>query len=171
MDEYKKFYTDLDQGELGEQVIAEHFYKRGWEILEFRKDKDYDIRMKMGNCIKLLEIKTDRYEFFNQKETNNMFLELYCANRKTGVYRKSGILGSKADIFVYYYPDHQLSYFIKMERVRELINYGWRAEQSGDGERVKGILINRFEFGDWFKIVKIEKDFRWNKILEGAKDI
>lgn len=158
-----KFYKDLKQGDLGEQIIAEEFYKRGWEILEFRKDKLYDIKIKKNFIEKKLEIKTDRFEFFG-KITNNMFLELYCSGKP------SGILGSEADYFIYYYPDWELAYKIKMSDVRKLIPYGSRTEFSGDGGRVQGVLINRFEFSDWFKILKIKKDFRW-KSLEGERVI
>lgn len=156
-----KFNKDLEQGELGEQIIAERFFKKGWQILEFRKDKKWDVKMIKGGVITTLEIKTDRYEYFGGKITNNIFLELYCSGKK------SGILGSEADFFIYYFPDWEVAYKIKMTDVRKLIPFGCRTTMSGDGGRVEGILINRFEFADHFKILKIEKDFRW-KSLEGV---
>jgi hypothetical protein len=151
MDYQKKWLDDLKQGEWGEKIIAEFFEKRGYEILDFNKTGEYDILIKKDFEIRL-EIKTDRWEFFNEKITNNIFLEVSCSGKP------SGITNSKADFFIYFFPDWDIFYTISMSKARELLNYGIRKSYSGDGGRVIGYTINRFDFSDWFKIQEIIVD-------------
>jgi hypothetical protein len=118
---------------------------------------DYDLKVEKDGFVKTIEIKTDRYEYFKGVTTNNMFLEIECNGKK------SGIKGTKADYFIYFYPDHELMYLIRMDKVRELLNYGRRSAFSGDGGRVIGYVINRFDFEDKFSIINITKHKIWDK--------
>ena len=151
----EKWNSDLKSGEFGELCIANFLKERGYKILKNNKTMDYDLMIEKDGFIKTLEIKTDRWERFNWT-TNNIFLEVSCNGKK------SGIMGSKADYFIYFFPDHELFYLIRMDEVRKLVNFGRRKSFSGDGGRVLGWTINRFEFAEHFKINKIKKDKRWD---------
>jgi len=152
----EKFKKDLQQGELGEQIIASFFNKKfGLEDIIFRGEgKEWDFKgIKQGKEISF-EVKTDRYEYFTKERTYNMFIEISCSGKP------SGILSSKAEHFVYYYPDFEEFYIIPMDELRLLvINEDIeRAELSGDGGRTEGFLVHRNLFKDKFKVYKIEKD-------------
>lgn len=158
---YKESWeTSLAQGELGEVIIAEYLKEKGYNILEFNKTIEWDIKIEKDGFIKTVEIKTDRYEYFTGKITNNIFLEQKCNGRK------SGLLASTADYFIYFFPDYELAYLIKMSDCRELLHYGTRRSLSGDKGKVTGVTINRFEFSDRFKIFNIKKSPLW----KGVKD-
>lgn len=147
--EQKKWLNDLEQGEWGEKIIGNFFMKRGWGVkYNPNKNKYYDLMIKQGDMIKSLEIKTDRWEFFNKKITNNIFLEVSHRGKPSGIM-------SEADYFIYFFPDWNLFYTISMEKARLLANYGVRKSYSGDGGLVVGYTINRFDFSDWFKIQEI----------------
>jgi len=152
----EKFKKDLQQGELGEQIIASFFNKKfGLEDIIFRGEgKEWDFKgIKQGKEISF-EVKTDRYEYFTKERTYNMFIEISCSGKP------SGILSSKAEHFVYYYPDFEEFYIIPMDELRLLVSNEdiERAELSGDGGRTEGFLVHRNLFKDKFKVYKIEKD-------------
>ena len=153
----EKFNKDLKWGEIGEQIITEHLENKGYRILHYNKNMDYDLKVEKDGFVKTIEIKTDRYEYFKNKITNNMFLEVECNGKK------SGIMGTKADYFIYFYPDHELFYLIRIDGIRELVNYGVRSGFSGDGGKVIGYNINRFEFEEHFHIIKITKNEIWDE--------
>jgi hypothetical protein len=156
----EKFKTDLKQGEAGEWVIARFLLQKGYKILDMNKTMDYDIKITDGLFDRTIEVKTDRYEYMKGVKTDNMFLEVSCNDKM------SGIRGSKADYFIYYYPDWELAYLISMNKIRKIANYGRRSNQSGDKNKVTGYLINRFEFENEFKIIKIKKDKFWDNLEE-----
>lgn len=158
IDYNKKWTTDLRQGEAGEMVIARLMLQKGYDIVEMNKTMDYDIKITDGFFEKTLEVKTDRYEYFTGRITDNMFIEVSCNGKL------SGVRGSKADYFVYYYPDWEVAYFITREKLLSLIHFGRRASQSGDKGKVVGYLLNRHEFSGEFKIVKIKKDKFWDNL-------
>lgn len=152
----EKFKKDLQQGELGEQIIASFFNKKfGLEDIIFRcEGKEWDFKgIKQGKEISF-EVKTDRYEYFTKQRTYNMFIEISCSGKP------SGILASKAEHFVYYYPDFEEFYIIPMDELRLLvINEDIeRTELSGDNGKTEGFLVHRNLFKDKFKVYKIEKD-------------
>jgi hypothetical protein len=151
-----KFYRDLKYGEIGEKIISSYLIDKGYNILNFNKDKDYDIKVEKNGIIKTLEIKTDRYEFFKNKKTNNMFIETECNGKK------SGVKATKADYLIYFYPDYEVAYLISINNINELLRFGIRSSFSGDGGKVVGYLFNRFEFGKYFKILNIPKDKIWD---------
>lgn len=145
------FKVDLAKGEQGEVEVAEFLQQCGFEIMRFNKDINYDIlaiqrRLKAPWNTELFgqytfEIKTDEWEYYHNKVTNNMFLEISCNGKQ------SGISASKADFFIYYYPRHEMIYLIeKNTLIKELYSMGGiRSSQSGDGGRVLGYLIDRTE--------------------------
>jgi hypothetical protein len=133
----------------------------GYEILERRQDNTFDIKTKnIKGKIQTIEVKTDRWEKFN-RITNNMFIEISC-NGKT-----SGIMVTKADYFIYFYPEWELIYIIKCDKLKELLNERphlfWRNGSAGDGGRVVAYVCSRHDVKDYFKIVKIKKSDKWNE--------
>lgn len=157
MDLAKKFRDDLSQGNIGERIIAKWLKSKGYNILSFNDNMDWDIMVEKDGFKKTIEIKTDRWEYFNDKITDNMFLETRCNGKN------SGILGSKADYFIYFYPDHELVYLIRMDEIRKIAQYGCRKAYCADGNKVIGWTINRFEFAHYFKIFNLKKDKVWDK--------
>lgn len=151
-----KFYADLSQGELGERVIASYFLIRGkFNKIEFRgAGKEYDLKCHNGDVATTFEIKTDRYEFTHGKETGNLFIETSC-NKKP-----SGINASKADYYVYYYPDREEFYLMPLPELRLFLlnNKIHIQELCGDGERVEGYLLNRDVCKKAFKVYELKKD-------------
>ena len=155
----EKFERDLDDGELGEKLIAKFLQTKGFIIIGFNKNIDYDILTSKNDKKVLFEVKTDRYEKY-KGETGNMFIEVRCNGKM------SGIMATKADYFVYFYPEWELAYIIKVDELKELIkrpDLFWRAGGSGDDEKVVGMVCKRNEVKDYFKIYKIEKSELWNK--------
>lgn len=59
-----------------------------------------------------------------------------------------------------------MAYLIRMDKVNELLNYGRRSESSGDGGKVLGYVINRFDFEEHFYIIKIPKSKIWDEQLK-----
>lgn len=152
MDYNVKWLKDLSQGQLGEKMISYKLKQLNFEIKNFNDNSDYDIlTLYKGKEIKF-EAKTDLYEFYKNITTNNMFIELLCNGKM------SGLNTTKADVFVYYYPQHELLYMIKMDKLREIIKGGGlvRSTQSGDKGKVTGYLINRIEMADQFKIIEMK---------------
>lgn len=157
----EKFYNDLEGGELGEKVFAYYMnQKNNYEIIKFNKDIKYDILMRKNGKDITFEIKTDRYEYLKGVVTDNIFVEVRCSNKP------SGIMATEADIFVYFFPDQEEAYVIKCSELRTLLqtrpDLFRRAEQSGDGGRVIGYLINKRLHRSIFNICKIEKHKCWN---------
>ena len=110
----QKFRSDLKDGELGEDLVAEFLIKKGYKILERRKDNWWDIKVEKIGIENTLEIKTDRWEKFN-RITNNMFIEVSCSGKD------SGIMVTKADYFIYFYPEWELIYIIKCDELKSYL--------------------------------------------------
>jgi hypothetical protein len=153
----EKFKTDLSQGELGERVIANYLLiKRPIKKIEFMGEgKDWDFKCEdINGKIITFEVKTDRYEYMNGITTGNMFIEISCSKKP------SGINASKADYFVYYYPDLELFYIMPLPEFRlfllkEKITI---AELCGDGQRTEGYLLDRQLCGKNYTSFTIKKD-------------
>lgn len=151
----EKWLTDLSEGQKGERVIAEYFNKNfGLDDITYNNDSKYDFKGKKDGKIIYFEVKTDRYEYFKQENTYNMFIEI------TYNQKPSGILTSKADYFVYYYPDLEKFYIIPMEELRMLcIKENIKlTSMSGDGGKTEGYLVHRNLWKEKFKIYNIKKD-------------
>jgi hypothetical protein len=156
----KKFRSDLKDGELGEDLVAEFLIGKGYKVLERRKDNWWDIKVERIGIETTLEIKTDRWEKFN-RITGNMFIEVSCSGKD------SGIMVTKADYFIYFYPEWELIYIIKCDKLKELLkerpDLFWRNGSGGDGGRVVAYVCSRHDVKDYFKIVKIKKSIKWNE--------
>lgn len=147
------FQTDLKQGQLGERIVAKWLETKNFEIIDFSDTKDYDIRTRYKDKEVLFEVKTDLYEYYKKRMTNNLFIEVSC----NGV--ASGISSSKSHIFAYYLPIHNKLYMIYIKKLKQLIQenpYAFhRTSQSGDGGRVNGYLIDRIEYEHYFNVYDI----------------
>lgn len=154
----KKWLRDLEEGEKGEKLFAMWMIERGWKFIEKGRDSKWDLILeRKKKCA--FELKTDRWEKFN-RETGNMFIEVYCKNKP------SGISVTEADIFVYFFPEREELWFIKVDELKELIRDRGdlfnRSERSGDGGRVVGYLCKRDDMKEnGFKVYKIKKSNLW----------
>lgn len=152
MNEQQKWLKDLQDGNKGEVVVANHITdKKGLpRVTEFNDDYKWDFII---DNLKF-EIKTDCYEHYKNITTNNLFIEVECNGKP------SGITKTLADWFIYYLPYHEKAYIIKVSNLKVLVNSGdyRKVEQAGDGGRVKGYLINRITNREHFKVIKIKRD-------------
>ena len=151
----KKWENDLNEGQKGERVVSEYFTKRwGLTGITFNDNSDYDFMGSKDDRTILFEVKTDRYEHFKGVNTYNMFIEVSCSGKP------SGILTSKAEQFVYYYPDLEEMFIIPMTELRLLciLEDLKLTEQSGDKGKTKGYLLHRNLFRDRFKVFQVIKD-------------
>jgi len=157
-----KWLKDLAQGNKGERVIAEYITDKRptYKVAEYRNDKLYDFRITSSTESEItFEVKTDRYEHIKGYKTYNIFIEVSCSGRD------SGIMSSEADYFVYYFPDFEEAYFIQSDKLRDFVRehnedgdgIDWKS-RSGDGGRVEGVCIHRNYHKDIFNVVKIKKD-------------
>lgn len=161
-----KFNKDLYLGNIGERVISKYLTERhGYKLVEFGNDKCFDIKMLKDGREILFEIKTDRFEKFKNRITNNIFIEISCSGKLSGLHT------TESEYFVYFFPDKEQAFFIKTKDLKELIKTpGLKiTEQSGDDGRVKGILMNRIDFKEHFKIIHIPKLKIWDKLDEENK--
>lgn len=133
----EKFNEQLKQGNDGEQVIVDFLQRQfNMRFLNSNNTHDYDIKMIKEYTY---EVKTDRYNKF-KKETTNMFIETYCNGKP------SGVSSSKADYFVYFFPDINELYLIKMDDLRKMLYDGSKAiyySGAGDRNKVNGFLIDK----------------------------
>jgi hypothetical protein len=158
----KKWLEDLEQGNKGERVVADYIVSNRpqYGIAEFRNDKKYDVRFSSITEEDLtIEVKTDRYEFIKGYKTWNIYVEVSCSGRD------SGIMATEADYFIYYFPDFEEAYMISSEKLRKFIKdnpvdtdgLDWKTG-SGDGGRVTGVTIHRKYWRKLFNVVTIKKD-------------
>ena len=158
----EKFKEDLKWGEFGERVMANWLMRyKGFSqpIFNPNKNKDYDFSLVRGGKKILFELKTDRWEHFKNKVTNNLFIETMCSGELSGIHT------TKSDIFIYFFPDLEEVYFIKTKDLKELIKTPglYTTERSGDGGRVRSVLINRNDFRNHFRVEHVTKLPIWNK--------
>lgn len=157
---YEKFNSDLKKGKIGENEIGTFFQKRGYKW-RHNPDEDvkYDIEIKKpgGPTIKI-EIKTDQYEL--KRKTNNLAIEVFCLRRQ----KHSGVMASKSDYFIYYFPIEGVMYMCKTEKLKEVIrtrmtqeNGGIRRAVGGDDNMAVLYLIDRTICKDDFTIIKINE--------------
>ena len=61
----------------------------------------------------------------------------------------SGLLGTKAVYFIYYFPDFEKAYMISVNKLKKMLREETylfrRSEMAGDGGRVVGYLLNRID--------------------------
>ena len=150
-----KWLKDLKEGNKGEIVIAEYLSnRRDYDIVEYRNDSKYDFMLKKDDTTITFEVKTDRYEYLKKTITGNMFIELSCSGRD------SGIMVTEADYFVYYFPDKEKAYLIERNRLKDLIQSEDipSSMQAGDGGRVTGKKLNVRRYKEYFITMNIPKN-------------
>lgn len=155
MSSNKKWNSDLIRGNKGERVIGNYFNEnKGITDIQYNDDYRYDIKGEKDGKVISFEVKTDRYEYFKKITTGNMFIEVSCSNKP------SGISNSQADYFIYYFPDQDIAYLISMGDLRLMLMKEnlQMTEQSGDGGKVQGFIIHIQSFREYFKVIKIKKD-------------
>ena len=164
----EKFRDDLEIGNMGEREMADFLKEKyDYSLVNFGNTSDYDIKMKSKGREILIEVKTDRWEYHKNKITNNMFIEVSCGGKL------SGIQSTKSHLFIYFFPDQETAYFIKSSDLKELIKtpgLSFQNARGSDGARVRGVLINKIRFENWmnkdnepaFKIKKVKKSSIWD---------
>lgn len=153
MNGMQKFYKSLVQGNYGEKIVAEYLCQRNnWTIIKRNNDIKYDFMLWTDEGKRTWEVKTDMYEVY-RGITNNMVLETKCRGKL------SGISATKADYFIYYYPQWQIMYEIELKELRHLMttrgDLFWYKENIGDDGMASGFLANRFKMMPYFKIYNL----------------
>ena len=158
MAEYN-FTEDVTQGEKGELIIKYFLESNGYTFISDNKDYRYDLEMSLpvdkgGSLVKVstFEVKTDVY-CLPHSDTNNLFVEFECRGKD------SGINVSEADYYVNYYPYLHEAWFIRIDKLKDLINSNEFEvkEFSGDaGSNTKGYVIPRYKFKPYFKVKMIK---------------
>lgn len=161
---FEKFQKDLKEGNVGEQIIAYFLKNRyGYNIQSFNNDKLYDFILEKDGKLVKFEVKTDCYEHFKGYNTNNIFFEIQHKGKP------SGVMATTAEWFVYYFPFHEKVYFIKTKDVKKIMkerpDLFVRKEMSGDGGRVLGFTMDRFDGEEYFKILDLKLPKYFHKYL------
>ena len=156
-----KWKKDLALGNLGEKVIAKYLRdNHGYKFISMNNTIEYDFILEKDEEQIQFEVKTDRWEHYTGITTNNMFLEIRCNGKF------SGIRATTAKYFIYYFPDHEKAYMIEVKELLRLIQYNQelftRREQSGDGGKVIGYTLNRIKNEKLFTIFDIKKGPYWS---------
>lgn len=154
MTTHDKFTKDLKQGEADERYLASFFVnKHNCSVIDYNPNNDsqYDIKIIMNGKEELLEVKSDRYEEYHPP-TGNICLELSCSGKPSGLWT------TKSTIYCFYFPVKKLVYMIRTEKLKEFIkdNGLRRFSNGGDGGRTTGVLINREEYKNIFKIIELK---------------
>lgn len=148
------FKTDLEIGERAERVLGNYLINNFNYEIEYNKDKDmkYDLHIKTPLKDFTLELKTDAYEYYKKRFTNNIFIETSCNGKK------SGLIGSSADMFAYYFPHLGELYIQKSKKLKQMMEENQDklhyVTGCGDGGRVNGFLLQRYEWGNHFFKIK-----------------
>jgi len=168
VDDYN-FIDDIKDGEKGETIIVSHLEGYGYKLINDNKNNKYDLKMLTDKDVETtLEIKTDVFCYpertvikegvktiIKKRDTGNMFIE------KESRGKLSGISVTEASWFVMYFPYFQEAWFIRVPKLRELINNNnFYVATGGDpGSNTKGYLIRRNQFKEHFKVQKIETEW------------
>jgi hypothetical protein len=164
------FRKDITVGEKGEQIVRTQLEAEGAIYNGDNKNNEYDISMTMPNGKELkFEIKTDVWCMPGRelqmpfgtiqvppKDSGNMFIEFECRGKS------SGIVVTKADYFITYYPYYNEIWYITTKKLIELIKNEKfpTTKQSGDEDsNTRGYLIPREKYKNNFKVVKT--DYEW----------
>jgi len=156
---YYNFNKDLIIGEEGEETIIQDLISMGAKYDSNNKTNSHDLIVTYKNKSISYECKTD---FFD--ETGNMFIETSSRGKD------SGITITKADWFVTYFKKLNEIWYIKTDKLKEIINNNKHklVYNIGDPEsKTNGILINKYMYIDEFIVrnsithkIKIRK---WQK--------
>lgn len=140
----KKFNKSMTQGQRGELIIATFLDTKGYKIITLNKSKSvsdlrkWDIKAELNKEIFLFEVKTDMWEYYNNKTTDNMFLEYKCGGKP------SGIEATDADYYIYYYPHLEKAYIMEVGPLKDwLLTKKEYITSGGDSNAAWGYLIKR----------------------------
>ena len=147
------FRKDLVLGNEGEMVVVSVLETKNMKYIKSNNDNKFYVEMENNETGKRLkyEIKTD-VKCATLFDTGNIFIEF--TSRK----KPSGITVTEADWFVTYFQYLNELWFIKSEKLLELIaeNDFPIFRDAGDvGSETHGYLINRKEFKKWFYVCKV----------------
>ena len=136
------FKSDLIIGEDGEAEVIKFLITKGCTYIDSNKDNKYDLKMLKNNSEVTYEIKTDVFcaPLF---DTGNIFIEFESRGKS------SGISVTKADWFVTYFLYLKELWFIKSNKLRQLIseNDFQVFTNAGDlNSQTHGYLIKRKDF-------------------------
>lgn len=155
----QKFKKDLIDGNLGERTLVFNFIKKGWKVISYNNDILYDFIIEKDGIQKSFEVKTDRYEYFKGYKTGNIFIEVRCNGKP------SGLQATIADYMAFFFPDDEECFLIETEKLKEILNTQTnlfiRKDRSGDEGKVVGYTINRHENRHLFTILNIPKHKFW----------
>ena len=153
------FNKDIVIGEKGEKVLIEDLVSMGAIYDSDNKTNTHDVIVTFKGKPISYECKTDMFD-----DTGNMFIETSCRGKK------SGIMVTKADWFVTYFEKLNEIWYIKTDKLKEILNNHEhrKATQSGDlNSDTEGILLNKYMFRDEFivrhSIKHIEIIKKWQK--------
>jgi len=146
-----EFNSDLKLGNDGEVAVIKFLESKGSTLIRTNNDNKYDLKMESNGKVTTYEIKTD-VKCAPLFDTGNIFIEF--SSRK----KPSGIQVTQADWFVTYFQYLNELWFIKSDKLQELIktNEFPVFKDAGDhGSETHGYLINRKQFKDYFYVSKI----------------
>jgi hypothetical protein len=153
------FKQDVLLGEEGEMVILNDLITMGATYDSNNKTNTHDIIVNFKGKNIHYECKTD---FFD--DTGNMFIETSCRGKA------SGIEVTKADWFVTYFKKLNEVWYIKTNRLKQILNEHThrKTTQCGDdGSNTEGVLLNKNQFRDDFivrdPIKHVEIIRKWQK--------
>lgn len=144
------FKTDLVLGNEGEKVVETFLTSKGHTFVETNDDYRYDLKMIVNGEETTYEIKTD-VKCAPLFDTGNIFIEYESRGKM------SGISVTEAKWFVTYFKYFDELWFIKSNKLRDLIqNNDFNIfKDAGDiNSETHGYLINRKKFKKYFYVYK-----------------
>lgn len=147
------FKKDLKLGNDGEDVVIQFLQSKGCVYDSSNNDNQYDIKMIKNNKIISYEVKTD-VKCAPLFDTGNIFIEFESRNKP------SGISTSKAQWFVTYFLYLNELWFIKTNKLKQLIsenNFQIFYDAGDVGSATHGYLIKRKDFKKYFNVYKLQK--------------
>lgn len=145
------FKDDLTLSSTGEFEVRIFLEKNGLKYVSSNNDNKYDLVMSKNEKIYMYEIKTD-FKCAPLFDTGNLFIEFECRKKP------SGISVTKSDWFVTYFIYLKEIWFIKSEKLKNLIkdnNFPIFIDAGDINSETKGYLIKREEFKKHFHVCKI----------------
>jgi len=109
-----EFNSDLKLGNDGEVAVIKFLESKGSTLIRTNNDNKYDLKMESNGKVTTYEIKTD-VKCAPLFDTGNIFIEF--SSRK----KPSGIQVTQADWFVTYFQYLNELWFIKSDKLQELI--------------------------------------------------
>lgn len=146
-----EFISDLKLGNDGEESIIKYLLSKGCKYVDSNDNNKYDLKMITKGMETTYEIKTD-VKCAPLFDTGNIFIEFESRGKA------SGISVTEADWFVTYFKYLNEAWFIKSDKLKQLIaeNDFPTFKDAGDiGSATHGYLIKRKDFKEHFYVCKI----------------